>query len=271
MSNASSSADATAETRTERLQHWFAVLFSALLHALLLLVALWSSPVTVTPPQGSAAGSRMAVQFIGASPPQPSLAPPSPTPPANKTAAKTPPKSRIQSTPTPRAVDPVPPDAPDDATQEQVQAPASSSPQLPQRRSHTWGQPPGMLPQNMAPENSGLARSPATQRGRGNDSSSATPSMEVGGYRVYYDLRSENRLRTWRDKGMTEVFMPLPGTRRYMVCPLETALRRESGPCRLLEPDSPELANIGDAREAINMQKVFRLGEEVWSGPGPYR
>ena len=43
------------------------------------------------------------------------------------------------------------------------------------------------------------------------------------------------------------------------------------GPCRLLEPDSPELAKIGDAREVINMQKVYRLGEEVWSGPGPYR
>lgn len=270
MSKASNTAGPEAEARVERLQHWFAVLFSAALHVLLLLIALWSSPVTVTPPQGSAAGSRMAVQFIGATPPQPTPGPPIPVKPASK-AAQSPATSRVQSTPTPRAVDPVPPDAPDDAAQGQTQAAPATSPQLPQPRSRTWGQPPGMLPQNLAAENAGMARSTATQRGSGNDASSATPSMEVGGYQVYYDLRSETRLRTWRDRGMTEVFMPLPGTRRFMVCPLETALRRESGPCRLLEPDSPELANIGDAREAINMQKVFKLGEEVWSGPGAYR
>lgn len=271
MSKASSTAGPEAETRVERLQHWFAVLFSAALHALLLLIALWSSPVTVTPPQGSAAGSRMAVQFIGATPPQPTPGPPTPVKPASKVAKQSPAASRVQSTPTPRAVDPVPPDAPEDAAQGQTQAAPATSPQLPQPRSRTWGQPPGMLPRNHAAENAGPARSAATQRGSGNDASSATPSMEVGGYQVYYDLRSETRLRTWRDRGMTEVFMPLPGTRRLMVCPLETALRRESGPCRLLEPDSPELANIGDAREAINMQKVFKLGEEVWSGPGAYR
>ena len=128
-----------------------------------------------------------------------------------------------------------------------------------------------MLPEDTAPVNAGLARSPATDRGRGNDASAAGPSMEVGGYQVYYDLRSENRLRTWREQGMTEIFLLLPGTRRYMACPLETALRRESGPCRLLEPDSPELETIGDAREAIDMQKVYRQGELVWDGPGPYR
>ena len=128
-----------------------------------------------------------------------------------------------------------------------------------------------MLPEDLAPENAGLARSPATDRGRRNDAYNAAPSMEVGGYQVYYDLLSEARLRAWRDQGMTEIFLPLPGTRRYMICPLETALKRESGPCRLLEPDDPELAKIGDAREDINMQKVYRLGEEVWSGPGPYQ
>jgi hypothetical protein len=128
-----------------------------------------------------------------------------------------------------------------------------------------------MLPEDLAPENAGLARSAAIDTGRRNDASTGAPSMEVGGYQVYYDQRSETRLRAWRDQGMTEIFLPLPGTRRYMVCPLETALKRESGPCRLLEPDSPELKTIGDAREVINMQKVYRLGEEVWSGPGPYR
>ena len=37
------------------------------------------------------------------------------------------------------------------------------------------------------------------------------------------------------------------------------------------EPDDPELKNIGDAREVINMQQVYRRGEAVWRGPGPYR
>ena len=269
MSHASNPADAGADARSERVQHWIALLASALLHVLFLCFALWTSAIKVTPPQGTAGGSRMAVEFIGASPPQPTQGPPTPAKPASTTASNAPAKSRVQTTPVPRADDTLPPEDADDAAQ--AQAPAATSPQLPQPRSRTWGQPPGMLQENLAPQHAGLARSAATDRGRGNDTPSATPSMEVDGYQVYYDLRSERRLRAWRDQGMTELFMPLPGTRRYMVCPLETALRRESGPCRLLEPDSPELAAIGDAREAINMQKVYRLGEEVWSGPGAYK
>jgi hypothetical protein len=70
---------------------------------------------------------------------------------------------------------------------------------------------------------------------------------------------------------MTELFLPLPGTRRYMVCPLEIALRRDSGECRLVEPDAPELEAIGDARDVITMQRVYKLGEVLWSGPGAYR
>lgn len=95
--------------------------------------------------------------------------------------------------------------------------------------------------------------------------------MEVDGYQVYYELISETRLRAWRDQGMTELFLPLPGTRRYMVCPLEVALRRGSGACRMVEPDAPELEAIGDARQVINMQRVYKLGEVVWRGPGPYK
>ena len=285
MSKASSRAEARAESRIERLQHWTAVLASALLHLLLLLLAMSSSPITVTAPQGSAAGSRMAVDFIGATPPQPVRTPPVDTAAASKPAAKSPPASRVQSTPVPRADDPlppnavaklpelptpVPPDTPDDA-EGQAQAPAAPPPPTPQRRSHVWGQPPGMLQENLAPENAGLARSPAIERGRRNDASAGEASVEVGGYQVYYDLRSETRLRAWRDQGMKEIFLLLPGTRRYMVCPLETALRRESGACRLLAPDAPELKLIGDAREVIDMKQVYRLGELVWNGPGPYR
>lgn len=274
MSKALSRADARAEPRIERLQHWIAVLSSALLHLLFLLLAMLSAPVIVAPPQGTAGGSRMAVDFIGDTPPQPTHAPPAPTPTPRKPAAKPRTASRVQSTLVTRADDPVPYVVPDETTQDSAQAPAAATPTAPttpRRRAYVWGQPPGMLAENVATENAGLARSSAIDHGRGNDTSAAVTSLEVGGYRVYYDLRSENRLRTWRDQGMTEIFLLLPGTRRYMACPLETALRRESGPCRLLEPDSPELKTIGDAREAIDMQRVYRQGEVVWSGPGPYR
>ena len=271
MSNAASRANAGAESRIERWQHWIAAVTSALLHVSLLLLALWPSPVTVTPPQGGDAGSRMAVDFIGAAPPQPIPAIPLTKPAPNQPAAKRPAAPRMQSTVVMRADDPLPPDDPDDEKEGQTQAPGTPPPPAPQRRAPTWGQPPGMLPQETAPENVGLTRGPAVERGRGSGTSAAEPRMEVGGYQVYYDLRGDARLRAWRDQGMTEVFLPLPGTRRYMVCPLETALRRESGPCRLLEPDSPELATIGDAREVIDMQQVYRQGERVWSGPGPYR
>ncbi len=274
MSKASNPADSRAGSWLERWQHWIASITSALLHLLFLLLMMWSSRLAVTPPQGTAGGGRMVVDFIGATPPQPKHTPAA-KPAASKPARKAPAKSRVQSTLVTRADDPVPPDAPDEvpdeAAQEQAQAPDATPPPTPPRRPHVWGQPPGMLQEDFAPENAGLARSPAINRGRRNDAANAAPSMEVGGYQVYYDLRSEIRLRAWRDQGMTELFLPLPGTRRYMVCPLETALRRESGPCRLLEPDDPQLKDIGDAREVINMQQVYKLGERVWSGPGPYR
>jgi len=270
MSKASSPPDAKAESWIERWQHWIAVLLSALLHLLLLILAMLTPPITVAPPKGAAAGgSRMAVDFIGATTPQPTVAPPVNKPPASKSARKSSPKSRVQSTAVIRADDPLPPDEPDEA--EQAQAPAASPPPTPQQRPHVWGQPPGMLQEDLAPENAGLARSAAIDRGRGSNASGADTSLEVGGYQVYYDLRNEPRLRAWRDQGMTEIFLPLPGSRQYMACPLETALRRDSGPCRLVDPASPEMKAIGDARIVIDMQKVYRRGELVWSGPGPYR
>ena len=85
------------------------------------------------------------------------------------------------------------------------------------------------------------------------------------------DLVNETRLRAWRDQGMTELFLPMPGTRRLMVCPLKVALRRGSGPCRMVEMDSPELKSIGDAREVINVERVYQWGDIVWRGPGRYR
>ena len=97
------------------------------------------------------------------------------------------------------------------------------------------------------------------------------PSMEVGGYQIVYDLLAEQRLRDWMDKGMKELSIPLPGTRFRMVCPAEVALRRESSKCRLLDPTDPEMQAIGDARQVITVMYVYRRGELVWRGPGPYR
>ncbi len=274
----------------ERRDPWVAGVFSALLHLLLLLLALTSEPITVTTPQGAAAGSRMQVSFIdkpGEPPPDTVEAkPPPPRAPraVPKPAETAPATSRVQSTQVIQADDPVPPDAaapsdatptppevPDDVWDNLAQKRATRAPDTPQRRTWTWGRPPGLLPEDLAPENAGTARSPATERGRRNDASTAEPNLEVGGYQVYYDLRNENRLRAWRDQGMTELFIPLPGIRQYMVCPLETALKRGSGPCRLVEQDSPEMATIGDARDVITVQQVYRRGELLWRGPGPYR
>ena len=95
--------------------------------------------------------------------------------------------------------------------------------------------------------------------------------MELGGYLVYYEVLSEAKLRAWADQGMKELSIPLPGTRYYMICPLEIALKRGSGKCRALDPNSPEMDAIGDARKAVTMLQVYKQGELVWRGPGPYK
>jgi hypothetical protein len=283
MSKASRRTGSGTRDRTERLQSWTSVLLTALLHLLLLLLVMLSPPITMTEPEGGTAGSRMAVTYIDESlnvPPPPAQTTPTPRKP-RKTA---PAASRVQTTPVPQA------DAPEqlrvvDIADSPKPSPATESPQPPgepasppdppkvpmKRPDQVWGQPPGMLPENLAPENAGPARSRSTNSGRNNDAPSSGTSMEVGGYQVYYDLLNETRLRAWRDQGMTELFLPLPGTRRLMVCPLEVALRRDSGDCRMVEPDSPELKAIGDARDVITMERVYKLGEVLWSGPGAYR
>ncbi|MNN44643.1 hypothetical protein D3C81_1589420 [compost metagenome] len=95
--------------------------------------------------------------------------------------------------------------------------------------------------------------------------------MEVGGYQIIYDLLSETRLRARMDEGMKELLIPLPGTTYVMVCPAEVALRRGSSKCRMLPADSPELQAMGDARQFVIVMYVYRYGELLWRGPGPYR
>ena len=280
MNIASTGVDAGAEARTERLQRWIAALCSALVHLLLLLMLLYASKPTVTRPQGAASGSRMKVDFLGET--RVPVQVPSPTPtqtpaPAHKARAVSP----VRTTLVKHANNPLPPAdvtaAPGSVAQSQAedeQRPAqrpASSPPTP-RRPETWtGRPPGSLDHDVADADAGTANGPEADQGTQNDYTTSEPSMEVGGYQVYYDQRSETLLRIWKDQGMKEIAVPLPGTQYRMVCPLEIALRRGSGKCRLLEPSSPQMQAIGDGREVINMIQVYRRGEVVWRGPGPYR
>jgi len=262
--------------RSERWHSRIGLLVSLLLHALLLLLVLLAPPMRTQSASGGEPGSSLQVTYIDPSLQVPSPAPPAvPKPPSPTPRKPVPAATRLQATPVERADDPVPlrvVDVPDSPA-----APPEPPPSVPEvpartatRPTHAWGQPPGMLPQAAAPVNAGPARSRAVTRGP-RDAASSGAGLEVGGYQVYYDLLNEARLREWRDQGMTELFLPLPGTRRLMVCPLETALRRDSGQCRLVEPDDPGLAAIGDARDVITMQRIYKLGEMLWSGPGAYR
>ena len=275
MSNTSRRAAAGTEPRIERLQPWIAALLSTLAHLLLALLAMSAAPVTMSNPEGSAGGSRIDVTYIDVADPIPSPPEQPPSPP-DTPRKRLPPReptrpsaaSPLQVTRVVEAEEPLPPDA--QATGETA-VPAANAAMPSRVRRHVRGQPPGMLPEYQAQVNAGPARSQATDRGRRYNASAADTAMEAGGFQVIYDLLGETRLREWRDAGMTELYLPLPGTRRLMVCPLETALRRESGPCRLVEPDDPGLADIGDARKVITMERVYRQGELLWSGPGPYR
>ncbi|MET0290122.1 MAG: type II toxin-antitoxin system RelE/ParE family toxin [Pseudoxanthomonas sp.] len=304
MSNASTRAEPRADSRLERLQRWIAGGFSVLLHVLLVLVLLYSSKPTVTTPQGAPSGSRTRVDFIGETrePAEPTTQPPSPPKDRTPESAEPPPAaSRVQTTLVDQSEDPVPPA--DDQTPsktrtvrrtprpvprpsepqpqpptpreepvpQQAQTPPNPPPPSTVRRPQNWGKPPGYIAEDAAPENAGLANSPAMSNGRGRDMSNAGPSMELGGYLVYYDVLSEDKLRAWKDKGIKELSIPLPGTRYYMVCELEIALKRGSGKCRALDPYDPEMKAIGDAREVVTMLQVYKQGELVWRGPGPYK
>lgn len=281
MSKTSRQAIKGAQDRTERVQRWTAVLLTALLHlVLVLLVMPPPPPISMSSPQGEADGGRMAVTLIDESLSPP---PPEPQPPVRKAVSPKRPKAsraikRPLPTPVVQAAVPMPPEAPD--TSETSTLPPTKAPEQPdaprdtvdaERPAHVWGQPPGMRPDDAASANAALAAKLGSNRGRSNNATPIGRNMEVDGFSVYYDLVDETRLRAWRDQGMTELFLPLPGTLRLMVCPLEVALRRGSGACRMVDRDVPELKSIGDAREVINMQRVYHLGDEVWSGPRPYR
>lgn len=266
--------------RFDRWQPWIAGLLTAVVHLCLLLAVLLVPPLELDRPRGedAAGGSVIQVEFIGEGPETPAPEPEDAPSPASDPAPPPAAASRLQATPAPTR-QPLPLDA-HVATAPAVVPPrpgrgegtpsAAARPSS-RRPGHTWGQPPGMAPRDHAPVNAGPAPVPTVGRGQRQASPSDEPGLEAGGYQVVYEPSAEARLREWREQGMTELFIPLPGTRRLMVCPLETVLRRESGPCRQLDPDDPELAAIGDAREVIAVRQVYREGRLVWRGPGAYR
>lgn len=273
------------EPLIERAQSWIAASVSALLHVLLILLALLASPMVMTPPEEAAdAGSRVQVDMIGETSPQPTPPVPNVNMPPTKPVRAAPAASRMQTALVVHTENVVPPDAeassdattksPDAAEEAAPRPPqpvAASPPPTTQRRTRSQGRPPGLLPEHHAEVNAGRARSSNVGSGSSRRGSGSGASLDAGGYQVYYDVFSEMRLRAWKEQGIEEIFIPLPGTHQYMVCPLEVALNRGSGECRLLDPDSPEMENIGDSRKVIDFHQVYRRGELIWRGPGAYR
>jgi hypothetical protein len=271
MSSTSHHAIEAPHDRTERVHRWTAALLTVLVHMLLVLLVLPPPPpITTSMPQGGAGGSRMNVTLIDETPGSPP--PPEPEPPVRKPIPrKTPTASRAikrpPSTPVAQASDPMPAEA---ETSTVPPAPTPKPPDAPHETKEI-GFPAHGRTDVATRANDALAAKLGSNRGQSNTPAPTGPDLGVDGFHVYYELVNETRLRTWRDQGMTELFLPLPGTRRLMVCPLEVALRRGSSACRMVEMDSPQLKAIGDARDVIDIRQVDQLGKVVWSGPGAYR
>ncbi|MEO7916438.1 MAG: type II toxin-antitoxin system RelE/ParE family toxin [Dokdonella sp.] len=261
--------------RTTRVQRWAAALLTGLLHVMLLLFLMAPpTPIYPTPPAGRAGGSAMEVTLIDESLSLPSPAPPpEPEPPRRKPERPKKPKASRVITPTPvvQAVVPLPSEVADSSdTPNEPPITVDEPPDTAEPPARDWSPPTRMRQDDNARANAALAAQLGSSRGRSNNAVPVGTNMGVDGFHVYYDLFDEDRLRAWRKQGITELFLPMPGSYRIMVCPLEVALRRGSGECRMVEMDSPELKSIGDAREVIEIQRVYHLGEQVWSGPGPY-
>ncbi len=262
-----------------------ASLVSLLVHILFVLALLYSSQITLAPPEGSASGgARVKVDFLGETTqddqripvPPAATTPPSDRPRPRKPLVTTAVTSPVDTTRVTEADNPLSPDEQatppqaDEAVVRQEPRPPASQPTPAWRRNSRWGQPPGMLAQDTAPENMGTTARAGRSQGRGQDNNAA-PSMEVDGHQIYYDLRNERKIAEWQLQGMKDISFPLPGRSDLMVCALEIVATRGSGGCRLLQPGDPELANIGDARDVVDVMRIYRRGELIWRGPGAYR
>ena len=260
------------------------VLVSLLVHLLFVLALLYSSKLELAQTESSSSGgARVKVDFLGETTqddqrvPVPPVAPtpPSDRPRPRKPLVTTAVTSPVDTTRVTEAENPVAPDETQPqppASQQAIAPPQNRPPSSPPawRRSAQWGQPPGMLAQDTAPDNYGRTVGTGQRQGD-NQGNAATPSMEVDGHQIYYDLRNELKVADWQAQGMKEVSFPLPGRRELMVCALEIVATRGSGGCRLMQPNDPALATIGDARDVVNVMRIYRRGELIWRGPGAYR
>ena len=267
----------------DRWQSWIGALSSVLLHVLFLLILLHAAKSKLAPPSGGGmGGARVKMEFIG-QPRQGEKRPPAPavdTPPAEEPQRPRPPKrvSPVQASRTAKADTPVssdekrpsPPDSDDTAGRQSRTRPPAGDPAA-RRSTDPAGQAPGLLARETASTNNGYERGESRSEVPGPPAPGQEPRMSVDGHQIYYDVRSESRMLEWQAQGMTEASFPLPGRRELMVCALEILVRRGSGGCRLVQPDDPELPKIGDARKAVNVVRVYRRGELIWSGPGFYR
>jgi len=259
-------------------------LVSLLVHLLFVAALLYSSKMELAQTESSSAGgARVKVDFLGEPTDDEQRVPVPPTGTQNpserpkplKPLVTTPVKSPVDATRVTEADNPVAPDESQPqppASQQAIAPPQERPPSSPPawRRSARWGQPPGMLAQDTAPDNYGPTVG-AGQRQGNNQGNAATPSMEVDGHQIYYDVRNDLRVAEWQAQGMKEVFFPLPGRRDLMVCALEIVATRGSGGCRLVQPGDPQLDTIGDARDVVNVMRIYRRGELIWRGPGAYR
>ncbi|ADV27426.1 hypothetical protein Psesu_1581 [Pseudoxanthomonas suwonensis 11-1] len=277
----------SAEPRIDRLQPWLAALASLVLHVLMVvLLMLAKPPPVVSNQEGSSSGGRIRVDFVGRpqpGPPLPDVPAPAPSPsdsaPARELQAhelRDPRRLLLPAQPEPQPEPPREKKPPRPPVESEPSPQASSRParqaSAPSQSPHPWnGRPPGLLEEEVAPFDDGRSGGMANNNGSRDQVGQSEPVMDVGGYQVVYELLGEQKLRDWIEQGMTEVAIPLPGTRHYMVCPAEVALRRGASKCRMLDPASAEMIGIGDAREVITVRYVYHLGELVWRGPGPYR
>lgn len=268
----------------KRNERSIASLVSLLVHVLFVAALLYSSKIELAQPESSSTGgARVKVDFLGEPNDDEQRVPVPPTGTRNpsertkplKPLVTTPVTSPVDTTRVTEAENPVAPDQTQPqppASQQAIAPPQNRPPSNPPawRRSAQWGQPPGMLTQDTAPDNYGRTVGTGQRQGN-NQGNAATPSMEVDGHQIYYDLRNELKVADWQAQGMKEVSFPLPGRRELMVCALEIVATRGSGGCRLMQPNDPALATIGDARDVVNVMRIYRRGELIWRGPGAYR
>lgn len=287
MNDGAASPPPAVEPRMDRLQPWLAAAASVVLHLLLLLLLLMAEPPpVVTQPQGASSAGRIRVDFVGRpqpGPPSPEVREPEPAPadaaPPRELDAREladPRRVLLPAQPEPQPQPPRPQPQPRPRTEpsprtaSQPSAPVTAPTRAPP---HPWnGRPPGMVEEDVESPDNGRNAGIVDNGGAPNQvDTGGEPAMDVGGYQVIYELLGERKLRDWIEQGMTEVAIPLPGTRHFMVCPAEVALRRGASKCRMVDPASPEMIGIGDAREVISVRYVYHLGKLVWRGPGPYR